>query len=541
MDCMDRPDDPPCRRSWPSTRPRTLQPDGPLEPHPLNLAIAAGRPPSRVGEPRHQRRFAGLAPDFLAVRQSGWIVSHDQREPINPPRRLALRAGGVRLLAKGLHPLALLRPRAGPVSRRPCSPRCERHNSGRPGRRRRRPVRTGRRGAPPGYERWRTCPVGGGRPLSTSRSRFAACVSGCRATSPIGPTTPENSRSPRACTCTCAVRRRGHTRRRPRAHPRRSAPGRFARPRRGCGGGRVAARRLDIGPGVRGAAGHHPVERGLDPGVAQDGRRPVPIRVGHAHSGLGPPDIGTRLVTLRQALGQCRVSGLHGSDRLGHVCLRRLELLGRLFPVLLRCGLASHQPRDAFVLHFPPDGTGLGPGPTRLGQAKVGLGPGHIGCRNSDAPRVSGRSWPRPGRPLPPSDGGLRPLPAPTAPPGAGPSGRGRRCRNDRPGRNPRSWSPEPFARTPRSARAARSCDRAFPAADARRSPGSRSCLASGKPRPRLCLAKSPADRFQDAESLDQALAECACSDEWDQPLAAQWWLEAGQAATTTASGTNVR
>ena len=31
------------------------------------------------------------------------------------------------------------------------------------------------------------------------------------------------------------------------------------------------------------------------------------------------------------------------------------------------------------------------------------------------------------------------------------------------------------------------------------------------------CLAKSPEDRFQDVDSLEQALAECAAADQWTQ------------------------
>ena len=38
------------------------------------------------------------------------------------------------------------------------------------------------------------------------------------------------------------------------------------------------------------------------------------------------------------------------------------------------------------------------------------------------------------------------------------------------------------------------------------------------------CLAKDPADRFPDAESLEQALGECACAGDWDQEQAARWW-----------------
>ena len=38
------------------------------------------------------------------------------------------------------------------------------------------------------------------------------------------------------------------------------------------------------------------------------------------------------------------------------------------------------------------------------------------------------------------------------------------------------------------------------------------------------CLEKLPARRFQDAESLDQALAACACAGLWTEQRAAQWW-----------------
>ncbi|MCI0375995.1 MAG: serine/threonine protein kinase [Gemmataceae bacterium] len=45
------------------------------------------------------------------------------------------------------------------------------------------------------------------------------------------------------------------------------------------------------------------------------------------------------------------------------------------------------------------------------------------------------------------------------------------------------------------------------------------------------CLAKSPEDRFQDAESLEQALAECAAADQWTQANATRWWQENEQTA----------
>ncbi len=43
------------------------------------------------------------------------------------------------------------------------------------------------------------------------------------------------------------------------------------------------------------------------------------------------------------------------------------------------------------------------------------------------------------------------------------------------------------------------------------------------------CLAKRPADRYQDAGALERALADCACSNSWDQSRAARWWREVGQ------------
>ena len=49
------------------------------------------------------------------------------------------------------------------------------------------------------------------------------------------------------------------------------------------------------------------------------------------------------------------------------------------------------------------------------------------------------------------------------------------------------------------------------------------------------CLAKDPADRFPDAESLEQ-LGECACAGDWDQDRAARWWQGAGRASALTAN-----
>ena len=37
-------------------------------------------------------------------------------------------------------------------------------------------------------------------------------------------------------------------------------------------------------------------------------------------------------------------------------------------------------------------------------------------------------------------------------------------------------------------------------------------------------LAKDPADRFQDAESLDEALASCESARKWTPKQAAEWW-----------------
>jgi serine/threonine-protein kinase len=44
------------------------------------------------------------------------------------------------------------------------------------------------------------------------------------------------------------------------------------------------------------------------------------------------------------------------------------------------------------------------------------------------------------------------------------------------------------------------------------------------------CLAKGPAERFPDAEILEQALGECACAGEWDLSHASRWWRDEGKA-----------
>jgi serine/threonine-protein kinase len=40
------------------------------------------------------------------------------------------------------------------------------------------------------------------------------------------------------------------------------------------------------------------------------------------------------------------------------------------------------------------------------------------------------------------------------------------------------------------------------------------------------CLEKDPGKRFPDAESLDKALAVCACAGRWTQDRAAAWWTK---------------
>jgi serine/threonine-protein kinase len=43
------------------------------------------------------------------------------------------------------------------------------------------------------------------------------------------------------------------------------------------------------------------------------------------------------------------------------------------------------------------------------------------------------------------------------------------------------------------------------------------------------CLAKDAGERFPDADSLERALAACACAGDWDQARATRWWLDADQ------------
>jgi serine/threonine-protein kinase len=49
------------------------------------------------------------------------------------------------------------------------------------------------------------------------------------------------------------------------------------------------------------------------------------------------------------------------------------------------------------------------------------------------------------------------------------------------------------------------------------------------------CLAKSPADRYPDADALDRELAACAAATEWDFGLAAEWWRSQDRPATASA------
>lgn len=55
------------------------------------------------------------------------------------------------------------------------------------------------------------------------------------------------------------------------------------------------------------------------------------------------------------------------------------------------------------------------------------------------------------------------------------------------------------------------------------------------------CLAKSPADRYPDAEALGQALATCAAANAWDGRRAATWWQEAGREGNAASSKSTQR
>ena len=47
------------------------------------------------------------------------------------------------------------------------------------------------------------------------------------------------------------------------------------------------------------------------------------------------------------------------------------------------------------------------------------------------------------------------------------------------------------------------------------------------------CLAKDPAERFPDAESLERALGACACAGEWDRERASRWWDDASRGGSS--------
>jgi hypothetical protein len=47
-------------------------------------------------------------------------------------------------------------------------------------------------------------------------------------------------------------------------------------------------------------------------------------------------------------------------------------------------------------------------------------------------------------------------------------------------------------------------------------------------------MAKDPQDRFQDVDSLEQALAECAAANQSPQSRAIPWWDENDQTTATS-------
>jgi hypothetical protein len=49
-------------------------------------------------------------------------------------------------------------------------------------------------------------------------------------------------------------------------------------------------------------------------------------------------------------------------------------------------------------------------------------------------------------------------------------------------------------------------------------------------------LAKDPTERFPDAESLERALAACACAGDLDPDRAAQWWQDTAAASALLGS-----
>src|SRR5262249_39354255 len=52
------------------------------------------------------------------------------------------------------------------------------------------------------------------------------------------------------------------------------------------------------------------------------------------------------------------------------------------------------------------------------------------------------------------------------------------------------------------------------------------------------CLQKDPSERFPDADSLEQALAQCECADQWTRQDAARWWRRYGAKPLATKAAT---
>ncbi|MFN0055609.1 MAG: serine/threonine-protein kinase [Planctomycetales bacterium] len=54
------------------------------------------------------------------------------------------------------------------------------------------------------------------------------------------------------------------------------------------------------------------------------------------------------------------------------------------------------------------------------------------------------------------------------------------------------------------------------------------------------CLAKAPADRYEDAKVLATALEQCRCASEWSQSQAEAWWLQRAAQESAAAEGAAV-